>query len=107
MQEIEMIERQRNMRWMLLAAAALVITGVGLFAFSEPRTTTGQAPGVTAKSANPIPERVAIDNAKNQSSPQGPTGPLTTGTGGAPASSPQGEAPAGMQVSPPGASDPK
>jgi hypothetical protein len=102
-----MIERQRNMPWILLAVAALVITGVGMFAFSEPRTTTSPTPGPTATGSNPIPERVAVDKPQNQASPQGPTGPLTTGTGGAPASSPQGEAPAGMQVSPPGASDPK
>jgi hypothetical protein len=35
-----------------------------------------------------------------QLQPQGPTGPLETTTGGAPASSPQGETPAGMQPMP-------
>jgi len=35
--------------------------------------------------------------------PQGPTGPLETGTGGAPASSPQGQSPPGMQAAPEGA----
>lgn len=35
--------------------------------------------------------------------PQGPTGPLETGTGGAPASSPQGQSPPGMQAAPDGA----
>jgi hypothetical protein len=34
--------------------------------------------------------------------PQGPTGPLETGTGGAPASSPQGQSPPGMQAAPEG-----
>jgi hypothetical protein len=34
--------------------------------------------------------------------PQGRTGPLETGTGGAPASSPQGQTPPGMQAAPDG-----
>ena len=43
--------------------------------------------------------------AKGQMQPQGPTGPITTGTsGGAPASSPQGETPPGMQSAPEGSS---
>jgi hypothetical protein len=42
---------------------------------------------------------------KGQMQPQGPTGPITTGTGGgAPASSPQGETPPGMQSAPEGSS---
>jgi hypothetical protein len=42
---------------------------------------------------------------KGQIQPQGPTGPITTGTsGGAPASSPQGETPPGMQSAPEGSS---
>jgi hypothetical protein len=34
--------------------------------------------------------------------PQGPTGPINTQSGGAPASSPQGETPPGMQSAPQG-----
>jgi hypothetical protein len=37
--------------------------------------------------------------------PQGPTGPINTKSGGAPASSPQGETPAGMQAAPKGSSE--
>lgn len=38
-----------------------------------------------------------------QMQPQGPTGPITTGTGGgAPAESPQGQTPPGMQAAPEG-----
>jgi hypothetical protein len=37
--------------------------------------------------------------------PQGKTGPIVTKSGGAPASSPQGESPAGMQAAPRGSSD--
>jgi hypothetical protein len=40
------------------------------------------------------------DNKQQQ--PQGPTGPLNTTTGGAPAESPQGQTPPGMQSAPEG-----
>ena len=36
--------------------------------------------------------------------PQGQTGPLSTGSGGAPAASPQGETPPAMQAAPEGSS---
>ena len=38
--------------------------------------------------------------APRQSQPQGPTGPTNTTSGGAPAASPQGDTPAGMQPKP-------
>lgn len=38
----------------------------------------------------------------SQTQPQGPTGPITTGSGGAPAESPQGETPPSMQSAPQG-----
>ncbi len=44
-------------------------------------------------------------NDKGQLQPQGWTGPITTGTsGGAPAESPQGQTPPGMQAAPEGSS---
>jgi hypothetical protein len=39
-----------------------------------------------------------------QTQPQGRTGPLETGSGGAPAESPQGQTPPGMQAAPQGSS---
>jgi hypothetical protein len=39
------------------------------------------------------------------SQPQGKTGPIVTKPGGAPAASPQGETPAGMQAAPKGSSE--
>ena len=39
---------------------------------------------------------------KGVTQPQGPTGPLETGTGGAPAESPQGQTPPRMQAAPEG-----
>ena len=41
---------------------------------------------------------------KGQLQPQGWTGPITTGTGGAPPESPQGQTPPGMQAAPEGSS---
>jgi hypothetical protein len=41
---------------------------------------------------------------EGQMQPQGPTGPLETTSGGAPAASPQGQSPPGMQAAPEGSS---
>ena len=41
---------------------------------------------------------------EGQNQPQGSTGPLETTTGGAPAESPQGQSPPGMQAAPEGSS---
>ena len=41
---------------------------------------------------------------EGQNQPQGNTGPLETTTGGAPAESPQGQSPPGMQAAPEGSS---
>ena len=41
---------------------------------------------------------------EGQMQPQGPTGPLSATSGGAPAESPQGQSPPGMQAAPEGSS---
>lgn len=55
--------------------------------------------------------RTVVPDTKGQMQPQGQTGPITTTTGGAPAESPQGQTPPGMQAAPEGSSktivDPK
>lgn len=48
--------------------------------------------------------RTVVPETKGQLQPQGWTGPITTTTGGAPASSPQGQTPPGMQSAPEGSS---
>jgi hypothetical protein len=48
--------------------------------------------------------RAQTPETKGQKQPQGWTGPVDTGTGGAPASSPQGQSPPGMQAAPEGSS---
>jgi hypothetical protein len=68
---------------------AMVVLGFVLLR-GEPRTTD----------ANPIPATSGQIGSPNQVSPQGPTGPLTTGSGGAPASKPEGDTPPDMQAKP-------
>jgi hypothetical protein len=48
--------------------------------------------------------RTQTPETKGQKQPQGWTGPTNTGVGGAPASSPQGQTPPGMQPAPEGSS---
>lgn len=55
----------------------------------------GDSPHSTGRTVLP-PEMRGVDQ------PQGPTGPLETKSGGAPASSPQGQTPPGMQAAPDG-----
>lgn len=76
--------------------------------------------GSVARAQNTVPAGDATDNpAANektskpektpsiQPQPQGQTGPTDTTSGGAPAESPQGDTPAGMQPDPKQNSDPK
>jgi hypothetical protein len=56
----------------------------------------GDSPHSTGRTVSPETQGV------NQ--PQGPTGPTETTTGGAPAASPQGQTPPGMQPAPEGSS---
>lgn len=48
------------------------------------------------------PEGRSAPEEKGQLQPQGWTGPIDTGTGGAPPESPQGQSPPGMQAAPDG-----
>jgi hypothetical protein len=78
----------------------LVLAGIcyyGVTHYSRPQVV-GQA---TADRPPALQDaaRAAV-NADGQASPQGPTGPLETKSGGAPAASPQGDTPSGMQAVP-------
>jgi hypothetical protein len=78
----------------LIGLAILAFIAYMLFAGAGPDTTgdaTRQAPNNTTTTA-PIPPA--------QPQPQGQTGPTNTTSGGAPASSPQGDSPPGMQPDP-------
>jgi hypothetical protein len=48
--------------------------------------------------------RTVVPSTQGQQQPQGPTGPIETKSGGAPAESPQGQTPPGMQAAPEGSS---
>jgi len=60
---------------------------------SQPGTESTHSTGRTVSPAT-----------KGQPQPQGPTGPIETKSGGAPAESPQGQTPPGMQAAPEGSS---
>ena len=87
----------RYVAWLF---GGLMLAGIcyyGVTHYSRPQivaqATADRAP------APPNPARAAV-NADGQASPQGPTGPLETKSGGASAASPQGDTPAGMQAVP-------
>jgi len=76
---------------------------------------TAAITGAAAQSNNPMdkpagsPDRggrtyMPMHQKHIEQQPQGPTGPLDTTVGGAPAESPQGQSPPGMQAAPEGSS---
>jgi len=92
--------RQEKMRYgasaLLLGAILIAVVVLGFVLLrGEPKTTD----------ANPIPSTSGQIGSSNQLQPQGPTGPIATGSGGAPASKPEGETPPDMQAKPKGSSD--
>jgi hypothetical protein len=85
------------MRVASMVVLIMALAGGTTFAQNPP---AGSTPNSSTVSPDPAP--VAPANPSNQAQPQGHTGPTTTTTGGAPASSPQGDAPPGMQPHPQG-----
>ena len=83
---------------MRIATAVLCLIASSAIALAQ-----DQSPKQTGDSQHSTGRTVAPDD-KGQAQPQGPTGPLNTGTGGAPAESPQGQTPPGMQAAPEGSS---
>ena len=82
----------------LISAAVCLIASAGIAVAQAPTDT--RQPGNFPHSTG----RTVVPPTKGVDQPQGPTGPLNTTTGGAPASSPQGESPPGMQAAPEGSS---
>lgn len=86
----------------LLGAVCLTLTVMVASAQVEPKQPSDSSHS-TGRTVSPETE--------GKQQPQGPTGPLNTTTGGAPAESPQGQTPPGMQSAPDGSSktivDPK
>lgn len=92
----------------IAAGAALVTMSIATLAQTAKQPDAGVS--VTPNQRGPNQEGQSpgqgssADETRNQSQaqPQGSTGPTSTKSGGAPASSPQGETPAGMQAAPQG-----
>jgi hypothetical protein len=102
-------KRHGNRGWIAAAiVVAAILGGIAVYSMTGDRkstATTGQnSVPSTTDGTNVNPNRIVPDT-QNQSSPQGPTGPLNTTSGGAPASSPQGDTPPGMQAAPEGSSE--
>jgi hypothetical protein len=79
-----------------LAAACLVLA----LGTASAQTATDPKPADSPHSTG----RTLSPDDKSIVQPQGPTGPITTGSGGAPAESPQGQTPPNMQAAPEGSS---
>jgi hypothetical protein len=80
-----------------LAVVCLVCSAGVVFAQAQPPNNPSDASQQSTGRSGP--------EAKGQKQPQGWTGPLDTTTGGAPAESPQGQSPPGMQAAPGGSSN--
>ena len=83
---------------MRIALATLSLGVCTVMAVAQPQTED-KKPGDSPWSSG----RTVLPDNRGQVQPQGPTGPLTTGTGGAPPTSPQGGTPPDMQPAPGGA----
>src|ERR1044072_7485591 len=84
----------------LAAATYLAFAGAAL-AQNQPPASDIQQLNEQSKSEHST-GRTTSPETLGQKQPQGWTGPITTTTGGAPASSPQGQTPPGMQAAPEG-----
>ena len=80
-----------------MTTALLLILGGAIASAQTPATKSGPDSGHSTG-------RTVLPDATGQTQPQGPTGPINTTSGGAPAESPQGQTPPGMQAAPEGSS---
>lgn len=94
-----------------LLAAGLAFSVGGASAQTQPATGTDQPQASDESKNKPVSDkseystgRTVSPETKGQLQPQGWTGPLETKSGGAPAASPQGQTPPGMQAAPEGSS---
>lgn len=89
------------MRTLLVISCLTFLTGAALAQGNQASPQNEQRqPGDSGHSTG----RTEIPPSGDQMQPQGPTGPINTGSGGAPAASPQGQTPPGMQSAPEGSS---
>jgi len=85
------------MHVLILIILAATIAGVAA-------QTSGSQDKPAANSETSSPTDLRAHQQHIEQQPQGSTGPLDTTTGGAPAESPQGQSPPGMQAAPEGSS---
>lgn len=83
-----------------MRAALVMICLVSLSGMASAQTVTPNNAAESKESNG----RTVTPETKGQVQPQGWTGPINTTSGGAPAKSPQGETPPGMQAAPEGSS---
>ena len=83
---------------MRLAAVTICLTMAFPSVFADAQTVQPNAKTINSATGRTPPET------KGQLQPQGWTGPIDTSSGGAPAESPQGQSPPGMQAAPEGSS---
>lgn len=76
------------------------LTAVAAFAAPAQAQTNNTATDKSGYSTG----RTQTPETKGEKQPQGYTGPINTGSGGAPPESPQGQSPPGMQAAPEGSS---
>ena len=93
--------RARRIFMRTLIVSLIFATSVSL-AYAQ--QTTPPASAVPNKDSPHSTGRTVVPDKQGENQPQGPTGPINTESGGAPASSPQGETPPGMQSAPQGSS---
>lgn len=82
------------MRRIVLSIGCVALGACVALAQAEAPAKPGDSPHSNGRTVSP--------EVKGLEQPQGPTGPTTTTTGGAPAESPQGQTPPGMQSAPGG-----
>lgn len=92
------------MRLALAATCLVICTTIAAAQTNSENKKPGDSP--TSSGRTVLPDKTVLPDEKGQAQPQGWTGPLSTGTGGAPASTPQGDSPPAMQPAPDGKSSP-
>jgi hypothetical protein len=86
---------------MLMRSALIAICLASLAGLTAAQAQTdNKTPSASEQSTG----RTVAPETNGQRQPQGNTGPINTTSGGAPAASPQGETPPGMQAAPDGSS---
>jgi hypothetical protein len=81
-------------------SGGIVLTVLSTAALAQTPDASVQQTPTPQTQGQRLPQDVPQSKGPDESQPQGRTGPTDTTSGGAPAESPQGEAPPGMQADP-------